>query len=89
MASFKTVMKSGHPPTLFAAFLYFDFCFAIWVLNGAMGPFITETYKLTQTLFGSFFEVAHPMGAATPTGLLLHTVVFFLAMLGLMMVPSS
>ncbi len=47
MASFKTVMKSGHPPTLFAAFLYFDFCFAIWVLNGAMGPFITETFKLT------------------------------------------
>ena len=26
MASFKTVMKSGHAPTLFAAFLYFDFC---------------------------------------------------------------
>ena len=48
-----------------------------------------ETYKLTQALFGSFFEVAHPMGAATPAGLLLHTVVFFLAMLGLMMVPSS
>ena len=45
--SFKAVMKSGHPPTLFAAFLYFDFSFAIWVLNGAMGPFITEAFKLT------------------------------------------
>lgn len=47
-----------------------------------------ETYKFTQTLFGRLFEVAHPMGAATPYGLLLHTVVFFLAMWGLMMVPS-
>jgi NNP family nitrate/nitrite transporter-like MFS transporter len=27
---------------LLASFLYFDFCFAIWVLNGAMVPFISE-----------------------------------------------
>ena len=47
-----------------------------------------ETYKFTQTLLGSLFNVAHPMGAATPNGLLLHTVVFFFAMLGLMMIPS-
>jgi hypothetical protein len=47
-----------------------------------------ETYKLTQTILGSFVEIAHPMGAATPNGLLLHTVVFFFVMLGLMMVPS-
>lgn len=47
-----------------------------------------ETYKFTQTLFGGLFEVAHPMGAATPTGLIFHTVLFFLAMWGLMMVPN-
>jgi len=47
-----------------------------------------ETYKFTQTVLGSLFEVAHPMGAATPSGLLLHTVIFFFAMLGLMMVPN-
>lgn len=47
-----------------------------------------ETYKFTQTLFGGLFEVAHPMGAATPAGLVLHTAFFFLAMWGLMMVPS-
>jgi len=47
-----------------------------------------ETYKFTQTLLGSLFEVAHPMGAATPNGLILHTVLFFLAMWGLMMVPN-
>jgi hypothetical protein len=47
-----------------------------------------ETYKFTQTLLGGLFEVAHPMGAATPAGLILHTALFFLAMWGLMMVPS-
>jgi NNP family nitrate/nitrite transporter-like MFS transporter len=47
MASFRQIMKSGHPGTLFAAFLYFDFCFSIWVLNGAMGPFLTESFHLT------------------------------------------
>ena len=47
-----------------------------------------ETYKFTQTLLGSLFQVAHPMGAATPNGLILHTVLFFLAMWGLMMVPN-
>jgi hypothetical protein len=42
----KTFLKAGHPPTLFAAFLYFDFTFAIWVLNGAMAPFIGEAFHL-------------------------------------------
>ena len=63
MATFKTVMKSGHPPTLFAAFLYFDFCFAIWVLNGAMGPFITETYKLTPAQTGFMISLPIMAGA--------------------------
>jgi len=36
MASFRQILKSGHPPTLFAAFPDFDFCFSVWVLNGAM-----------------------------------------------------
>jgi nitrate/nitrite transporter NarK len=47
MAGFRTFLKSGHAPTLFAAFLYFDFCFAVWVLNGAMAPFISEAYQLS------------------------------------------
>ncbi|GEP00496.1 nitrate/nitrite transporter [Methylobacterium haplocladii] len=72
MASFKTVMKSGHPPTLFAAFLYFDFCFAIWVLNGAMGPFITETYKLTPAQTGFMISLPILAGAIMrfPLGIL-------------------
>jgi hypothetical protein len=47
-----------------------------------------ETYKFTQNLFGGLFQVAFPMGAATPAGLILHTVVFFAAMMALMMIPS-
>ena len=47
-----------------------------------------ETYKFTQSLFGGLFQVAYPMGAATPAGLVLHTVVFFAAMLGLMAIPN-
>lgn len=72
MASFKTFLKSGHPATLFSAFLYFDFCFAIWVLNGAMAPFISEEFHLTPAQKG--FMVSVPIFAGAlfrfPLGLL-------------------
>lgn len=63
MAGFRAVMKSGHPPTLFAAFLYFDFSFAIWVLNGAMGPFISEAFKLSPTETGLMVSIPILAGA--------------------------
>ncbi len=63
MASYKAFLKSGHPPTLFAAFLYFDFSFAVWVLNGAMGPFITEQFHLTQGQVGLMVSVPTLAGA--------------------------
>ncbi len=63
MANFKTFMKSGHPPTLFAAFLYFDFSFAVWVLNGVMGPFISEQFHLTQGQIGLMVSVPTLAGA--------------------------
>jgi hypothetical protein len=47
-----------------------------------------EFYKITQWLFGGLFMVAHPMGAATPAGMLLHTALFFGAMFGLMAIPN-
>ena len=56
-------MKSGHPPTLLAAFLYFDFSFAIWVLNGAMGPFIKEAFHLTPLQVGTMLSVPPLAGA--------------------------
>jgi NNP family nitrate/nitrite transporter-like MFS transporter len=63
MANYKAFMKSGHPPTLLAAFLYFDFSFAVWVLNGVMGPFISEQFHLTQGQIGLMVSVPTLAGA--------------------------
>lgn len=63
MANLKAFMKSGHPPTLLAAFLYFDFSFAVWVLNGVMGPFISEQFHLTQGEVGLMVSVPTLAGA--------------------------
>lgn len=63
MAGFRTFLKSGHAPTLFASFLYFDFCFAVWVLNGAMAPFISETFQLSPAQKGFMISVPILAGA--------------------------
>jgi NNP family nitrate/nitrite transporter-like MFS transporter len=63
MAGFRTFLKSGHAPTLFAAFLYFDFCFAVWVLNGAMAPFISEAFQLSAAQKGFMVSVPILAGA--------------------------
>jgi NNP family nitrate/nitrite transporter-like MFS transporter len=63
MASLRQAMKSGHPPTLFAAFLYFDFCFSVWVLNGAMGPFLTQSLHLTPVQTGKMISIPILAGA--------------------------
>ena len=63
MASLKMIMKSGHPPTLLAAFLYFDFSFAVWVLNGVMSPFITEQFHLSAGQAGLMISVPTLAGA--------------------------
>jgi len=47
-----------------------------------------ETYKVTQNVFGGLFDVVVG-GTVTPLGLVLHTVVFFAAMLGLMLMPAE
>ncbi len=72
MSNFKTFLKSGHAPTLFASFLYFDFTFAIWVLNGAMAPFISESFHLTPAQKGFMVSVPIIAGALMrfPLGLL-------------------
>jgi MFS transporter, NNP family, nitrate/nitrite transporter len=59
----KAFMKSGHPPTLLAAFLYFDFSFAVWVLNGAMGPFISDAFHLSPAQIGVMVSVPTLAGA--------------------------
>ncbi len=40
-------MRSGHPPTLFSAFLYFDISFMVWVLAGVLGVYIAKDFGLT------------------------------------------
>lgn len=63
MASRNAFLKSGHPATLFASFLYFDFSFAVWVLNGAMGPFITEQFHLSPAEVGLMVSIPTLAGA--------------------------
>ena len=63
MANVKSFLKSGHPMTLFASFLYFDFTFAVWVLNGAMGPFISEQFHLSPAQIGLMVSLPTLSGA--------------------------
>lgn len=56
-------LKSGHAPTLFASFLYFAFSCAIWVLNGAMAPFIKEAWQLSATQMGLMLSIPIVAGA--------------------------
>jgi NNP family nitrate/nitrite transporter-like MFS transporter len=63
MARLRSALQAGHWPTLLAAFLYFDFCFAIWVLNGAMAPFISESFALTPAQKGFMVSVPILAGA--------------------------
>ncbi len=63
MSSFKTFLRAGHGPTLFASFLYFAFSCCIWVLNGAMAPFISETFKLSPAQKGLMLSIPIIAGA--------------------------
>ncbi|MGE5453250.1 MAG: MFS transporter [Acidobacteriota bacterium] len=63
MSDFKTFLKAGHAPTLFASFLYFAFSCCIWVMNGAMAPFITEDLKLTAAQKGLMLSIPIFAGA--------------------------
>jgi NNP family nitrate/nitrite transporter-like MFS transporter len=59
--------KAGHSPTLFAAFLYFDVSFMVWVLLGPLGVQIAQTLQIspaekglmvaTPVLAGAFLRV--------------------------------
>ena len=45
-------MKAGHPPTLLAAFLYFDLAFMVWVILGPLGVQIANDLGLTHAQKG-------------------------------------
>lgn len=44
--------KAGHPPTLFAAFFYFDLAFMVWVMLGPLGVQIAQDLHLTAAQKG-------------------------------------
>lgn len=72
IARSRDFLRSGHPGTLFTSLLYFDFCFAVWVLNGAMAPFISQEFGLTPSQKGFMVSVPVIAGALMrfPLGLL-------------------
>src|SRR3990167_6522367 len=43
----KSFWKAGHPPTLFAAFLYFDLSFMVWYVLGPLAVQIATDLELT------------------------------------------
>jgi MFS transporter, NNP family, nitrate/nitrite transporter len=63
VSGFKSFLKTGHAPTLFAAFFYFCFSCCIWVLNGAMAPFISETFQLSPAQKGLMLSIPIIAGA--------------------------
>lgn len=47
MTSLSTLRRSGHWPTLLAAFVYFDVSFCVWYLLGPLGTFIADDLQLS------------------------------------------
>jgi NNP family nitrate/nitrite transporter-like MFS transporter len=68
----KEFLKAGHLPTLLTAFLYFDVCFSVWVVNGAMAPFISQEFNLSPAQKGFMVSVPVIAGALMrfPLGIL-------------------
>ncbi|MBL8541362.1 MAG: NarK/NasA family nitrate transporter, partial [Betaproteobacteria bacterium] len=48
----KSFLKSGHTPTLIAAFLYFDLSFMVWVMLGPLGVQIAKDLALAPAQKG-------------------------------------
>jgi MFS transporter, NNP family, nitrate/nitrite transporter len=63
MTGFRSFLKSGHAPTLWAAFAYFGFSCCVWVMNGAMAPFIRESYRLSPAQLGLMLSIPIFAGA--------------------------
>lgn len=55
----RSFLRSGHAPTLFASFLYFDLSFMVWVLLGPLGVAIAADFGLDPAQKG--FMVAVPV----------------------------
>ncbi|MDB5459893.1 MAG: major facilitator superfamily 1 [Caulobacteraceae bacterium] len=61
--SLKAMLKSGHTPTLFASFLYFDFSFMVWVLLGPLAVLIGSDLHLNAAQKGLMVATPSLAGA--------------------------
>jgi NNP family nitrate/nitrite transporter-like MFS transporter len=68
----KGFLKAGHLPTLFAAFLYFDMSFMVWVMLGPVGVQIAKDLALSPAENGLMVAVPVLAGALLrlPAGIL-------------------
>jgi NNP family nitrate/nitrite transporter-like MFS transporter len=55
--------KAGHAPTLFAAFLYFDLSFMVWVILGPLGVAIAKDFNLDPAQKGLMVAIPVLAGA--------------------------
>ncbi|HWU14425.1 MAG TPA: nitrate/nitrite transporter [Caulobacter sp.] len=56
-------LKAGHAPTLFAAFLYFDLSFMVWVILGPLGVAIAKDFHLDPAQKGLMVAIPVLAGA--------------------------
>ena len=68
--------KTGHPPTLFSAFLYFDISFMVWVLMGVLGVHIAKDFGLSATQKGLLVAIPILGGALVriPMGIMVDRI---------------
>lgn len=59
----KDFVKAGNPATLFAAFLYFDMSFMVWVMLGPLGVHIAKDLGLSPSQKGMMVAVPVLSGA--------------------------
>lgn len=67
-----TTEPKGHLPTLIACFVHFDVCFMLWVLIGALGPFVFDGSQVQAGLKGLLIGVPILTGSLlrVPLGIL-------------------
>jgi NNP family nitrate/nitrite transporter-like MFS transporter len=53
----RDLRRTGHAPSLFAALAYFDVSFMVWVLLGALGPFVARDLHLSPAQKGLMVAV--------------------------------
>ena len=61
--SLKAMLKSGHTPTLFSTFLYFDISFMVWVLLGPLAVLIGQDLHLNAAQKGLMVATPSLAGA--------------------------